>query len=278
LEDGLSVNAIIHAAKKAQSGNSWEAVTPSICPAEGVASLNFAIQKLQATFKNRLIAVYGMGSLGYGGYVNGWSDFDVDIIVEATYESAAEDYRIGKQIEREVQEMGFERIDLRVYSHEHLNTRKTVLTYGQCSRASMLCDTAVLLAGRDIRKLIIRPTRHELNTEAIGLLKNLLSKGDIWWSTIPWDDIAAHFALATRFLYTYDFGLVAGKRQALEYFIEKKASLFSKDILRWVLWALSCRLQFHPLLLQDSLREEASNSLRALLGQTLVLLEKEMKG
>ena len=276
LKDGLSVNSIIHAAKISQSRNSWEPVVASICPLEGVPYLDNAIKRLQEIFQERLIAVYGLGSLGYGGYIEGWSDFDLDVLVDTTYDDAKRDYNTGKLIEKEIQQMGFERIDIRVYSHEHLNARKTILTYGQCSRACMLCDTAILLSGRDIRDLILRPSRDDLNKEAIGLLINMLDKQDDWWKALAWDDIAAHFALAARFLYTCDKGLIAGKQKALEYFIEKKLHLFSNNILRWVLWSLSCRLNFHPLLIQDSLHEEAVYNLRMMFAKTIEIMEMEV--
>jgi predicted dehydrogenase len=275
LTDGLTVNAIVHAAKISPKNNSWESVTTSLCPSEGVLYMERAIQRLQDTFQERLIAIYGLGSIGYGGYVDGWSDFDLDVLIETTYENARSDYETGKMIEKEIQQLGFERFDIRVYDIDHLNARKTILTFGQCSRACMLCDTAILLAGRDVRPTINRPSRDELSKEAIGLLQSILEKQDDWWESLPWEDIAAHFSLAARFLYTQITGQIAGKQKALEYFIEKKAPLFSNDILRWVLWALSCRLYYHPLLIRDVLHNEAVHALRGLFSKTLDILESE---
>ena len=276
LDEGLRVNAIIHAAKISQKNNSWETVVNSVCPSEGMPYLEIAIQKLQDVFNGRLIAIYGVGSLGYGGYVDGWSDFDLDVLIETTYDNAKTDYQSGKAIEEEIQKMGFERIDIRVYSPKHLNERNTVLTYGQSSRALMICDTATLLAGRDIRSEINRPSRQDMNKEAQSLLTNMLAKQKEWWDTLPWDDIAAHFALAARFLYTKDTGEVADKRLALEYFLNNIVSEFSNEILRWVLWALACRVGRHPLLIQNILHEEAIQALKLLFEKTLTILEQEV--
>ena len=274
MEDGLNVNAVIQAAKESAANREVCVVKKTVCPKEGEPYLEMTIQKLQEAFGERLIAVYGLGSLGYDGYVPGWSDFDLDVLVDTGYEEAPEDYRIGKKIEKEVQNAGFERIDIRVYNPDHLNERKTILTYGQCSRALMLTDSSVLLYGRDVRHQIIRPTIPECNGEAIGLLKKMLANPETWWNQLPWDDIAAHYALVCRFHYTADEGRVAGKRVALEYFISHYAAQMTPEMLRWMLWALSCRLSYHPLFIQDTLHGDAVVCLQDLFRMTLHMLEE----
>lgn len=272
LEDGLAVNAVVYAAGKSMETSATCSVATSICPAEGVLYLEEAIIKLQDCFGTSLRAVYGLGSLGYGGYVEGWSDFDIDVLVNADYDHAREVYQKGKAIEKEIRNEGFERIDIRVYNYEHLNARNTILTYGQCSRATMLCDSAVLLAGEDIKGRIVRPTLEEQNKEAAELLKYMLAKGDDWWSALPWDDIAAHFALTARFLYTNDTGKVVGKQKALEYFIEKKIDLYTDKELQWILWALACRLKHNPYLTQNRLHKEAVTTLKGMFSRTLAII------
>lgn len=264
LTDGLMVNAVVHAAKTSALNGKQCVVACTVCPAEGAPYLEAAIQRLQDIFQNRLIAVYGLGSLGYGGYVDGWSDFDIDVLIDTSYDQARTDYETGKRIEREIKEMGFDRIDIRVYNLDHLNARNTILTYGQCSRASMLCDSALLLAGKDIRHKIRRPTTLECNREALGLLEKMLQNPDEWWNGLPWDDIAAHFALVARFLYTRDFGKVAGKQTALEYFLSDNECHIPDYALQWILWALACRINHHPMMIQNRLHAEAVRTLREL--------------
>ena len=273
LKDGIRVNAIVDAAKKSMISKKTEKVVCSVCPEEGVNYLEEAIKKIQDAFGSNLVAVYGLGSLGYGGYVNGWSDFDIDVLVDTGHDEEQEVYAKGKEIENEIKELGFERIDIRVYNYEHLNERKTILTYGQCSRATMLCDSGVLLAGREVRDKIIRPSRSEQNEEAMKLLSHMLDNGDEWWNSRPWDDIAAHFALMGRFLYTADTGLIAGKQVALEYLLNKKKELYSKEELQWVMWALACRNSLNRALIQESLHQNAIEILRNMFKRTLMIIE-----
>lgn len=272
LNEGLWVNAIIFAAKKSVKSKKTELVTASICPDEGVYYLNEAIDLLNESFKGRLIAVYGLGSLGYGGYVTGWSDFDIDVLVNSDYEHARNDYIIGKEIESKIKNKGFDRIDIRVYDYKHLNERKTILEYGQCSRATMLCDSAVLLMGKDIRNQLQRPNRSEQNTEAYNLLEHMLGFSDDWWYALSWDDIAAHFALTARFLYTKDTGKVVGKQNALEYALNNYSAIYDTEQLQWMLWALSMRIKFHPLMIQDALHTNAVNVLRRTFEKVKIIL------
>lgn len=275
MNDGLCVNAVIHAAKNSISTGTWTQVCTTICPSEGASYLERALELLKEHFNDRLIAVYGLGSLGYGGFVSGWSDFDIDVIIKSDDLCARTDYQIGKKIEKQIQGEGFRRIDIRVYDYRHLNSRTTILEYGQCSRATMLCDSAVLLMGTDIRDRIVRPTIQELNREANSLLKHMLSFETTWWDCLPWDDIAAHFALIARFLYTKDTGKVVGKKAALEYFLKIYSDWVTDEQLQWMIWALSLREYHQPLVFQQRLHSSAVGNLKELFLKVLDVLEKE---
>ena len=266
--DGKIVNGIIDAVfNSAKKHGAPVLVKGTICPKEGEAFLESAIQKIQKHFGNRLIAVYGMGSLGYGGYVNGWSDFDIDALIDTDENSHKTDFGIGKEIENEIRKMGFDRIDIRVYSPKMLNERTTVLSYGQCSRAVMLCDSAVLLAGKDIRQEIVRPNIEQMDEEAIALITMMLNKGDEWWCSRPWDDIAAHFALVSRFYYSHCTGKVAGKRNAIEYLINEFPEICNSNQMRWMIWALACRTSYNQLYIQDCLHNDAVTALKEMFGK-----------
>ena len=130
----------------------------------------------------------------------------------------------------------------------------------------MLCDSALLLAGQDIRSQIRRPSTSECNQEALGLLEKMLGNSDEWWNALPWDDIAAHFALVARFLYTHDFGKVAGKQSTLEYLLSSDMYHIPDYAMQWILWALACRINHHPMMVQNRLHAEAVHSLRKLFG------------
>lgn len=276
LKDGLLVNAVINSIRNSYYYGKKEEVNTSIFPLEGAKYLDILTNRAHEEFKDKLVAIYGMGSLGYGGYVEGWSDFDIDVIVEnVTYDEAKEYFKIGKIIEKEIIKLGFERIDIRVYSIDHLNERKTILTYGQCSRASMLCDSAKLIYGSEIRNRVIKPSIPEMNNEAIGLLDIMNSRTDEEWEETPWDDIAAFYALNARFLYSKDKGKVAGKKLALEYFIDNYAKYYSEDVLVWTIWALACRNSYDCRYIQDKLHTKAINNLKEAFNKTKEILIKE---
>ena len=126
----------------------------------------------------------------------------------------------------------------------------------------MLCDSAILLMGTDIRKKLVRPMREEQNREGFYLLEHMIGFSDQWWSNLPWDDIAAHFALTARFLYTKDTGKVASKQMALEYALNNYSNRYDKEQIQWLLWALSMRINYHPMLVQEVLHENAVNVLK----------------
>ncbi|MBR6504166.1 MAG: Gfo/Idh/MocA family oxidoreductase [Clostridia bacterium] len=274
--DGLSVNAVIESIKKAYSLGKKVEVNNSIFPIEGAEYLDILTNRVNEEFKEKLVAIYGMGSLGYGGYVEGWSDFDIDVIIEnVSYDEAKEYFKIGKEIEKEIVNLGFERIDIRVYSIEHLNERKTILTYGQCSRASMLCDSAKLIYGKEIKHKVNKPSVQEMNKEAIGLLDIMNSRTDKEWDNTPWDDIAAFYALNARFLYSKDTGKVAGKKLALEYFIDNYSKYYSEDVLSWTIWALACRNYYDYRYIQDRLHSKAIKNLKESFIKTKEILVKE---
>ena len=152
IRDGLFVNAVINSIRNSQKSGQVQELNYSIFPLEGAKYLDYLVERANEEFKDKILAIYGMGSLGYGGYVEGWSDFDIDIIVDNIgYDEREKYFKIGKEIEKEIVKKGFERIDIRTYSLTHLNERKTISPYGECSRASMLRDSAKLIYGKDIR-------------------------------------------------------------------------------------------------------------------------------
>lgn len=275
VEDGLKVNAVVEAAKNSMLTRQMVLVKDSVCPDEGVSVLNKTIKLLIEEFGDRLIAIYGLGSLGYGGYVAGWSDFDIDVLIHTNEFNHIDDFNRGKRVENIIQQNGYQRIDIRVYSPTMLNRRETILSYGQCSRALMLADSAVLFMGKDVRSNIERPTVIECDKEAISLISTMLNKDINWWIDLPWDDIAAHFALVARFLYTHDTGKVAGKQMALEYLLNNWAYAFSDSEMQWFLWALACRVGYNPFYIQAKLHDKAVNSLKSMLNKVRNILEKK---
>jgi hypothetical protein len=233
------------------------------------------VSQAKERFQDKLVAIYGMGSLGYGGYVDGWSDFDIDIILDIDYSDGQTCFQTGKEIEKTIVELGFERIDIRAYSLEHLNERDTILTYGQCSRASMLCDSARLIFGSDIVAKVKRPTREEMIQESCELIRSMLAHENAWWDMLPWDDIAAFYALVARFLYSKDTNKVAGKKLALEYFVDYYADQFEPETVQWILWALALRNKYDVRYLQECLRGTAISIMKGTFVRALAILSSD---
>lgn len=276
LRDGLVVNAVVNSIKDSQKSGQVQQVNYSIFPIEGAKYLDYLVKRANEEFGDKLLAIYGMGSLGYGGYVEGWSDFDIDIIIDNIgYDEAKKYLEKGKEIEKEIVELGFERIDIRTYSLTHLNERKTIAPYGECCRASMLCDSAKLIYGRDIRDKVIDRTIKEFNIDSIKLSDKMSKRTKEEWDVTPWDDIAAFFALNARFLYSKDFGKVAGKKLALEYFIDNYAKEYSDNVLMWTVWALACRNSYDRRYIQDRLHSSAIEALVEAFNKTKEILLKE---
>lgn len=276
--EAMRVNAVCETLK--------QDVTTSFCkvkfsqfPEDGRGVIDYVVKRAKETFGDNLIAIYGMGSLGYGGYVDGWSDFDIDIIINTSYENARDMFYLGKQIEKEIQNKGFDRIDIRTYNHLQLNERKTILSFGQCSRAVMLIDSAKLIYGTDISEEVVRPDIREMNEEASSLCKTFFEKDENYWIDLPWDDCAAFYALIARFMYSSKTGKVAGKKQAIEYFVENHLGDFPDECKPWFVWAYALRLDpfAKNKLLQESVKQQIVQALRTAFTVVDGLLEKEIR-
>lgn len=244
--DGIKVLSVIHAAKESSRLNKICEVKNTIFPDESLDVISKVIIEAKDKFKSDLKSIYGMGSLGYGGYIDGWSDWDIDIILDTDgEEDSLNKYYVGKEIEKQLISNGYDRLDIRVYSVDDLNKRRTPLTFGQVSRAIMLIDSANLIYGEDIRVNINRPSKKEILDESIDLINWLLKKDEQWWQSRPLDDLAAFMTLPARFVTTVDQGEVVGKKEALEYLLTKREDLISPESYLWILWAYCKRLSIN---------------------------------
>jgi predicted dehydrogenase len=238
----------------------------SIFPVEFEMVVDRVLQELRILFNNKPFSVYGTGSLGYGGFVAKWSDFDIDVLAE--FENIEESkiyYKLGKEIQEKLLLSGVERLDLRILGINQLNDKTTPSEFGQCSRILMLLDYAKIIYGRDVRNLLYRPNQQLVNEEACMLMIKLIANNDKWWFSCDWDDIAAFFALSARFIYTKDTGKVAGKRTAIEYLLEYHKHLISDEVFPWLSWALHLRTGKQDYLIADERRESAAANCRSLM-------------
>lgn len=224
-------------------------------PEEGRETINSVVEVAKEVLVDELVSIYGMGSLGYGGYVNSWSDFDIDIILKDF--TSIDFINSMNEIEKTINNMGYERVDVKCYTIESLNNESLPYTYGTRNRAIMLCDSAKLLYGNDISILVNRPTIGSLRIEAINLVTSLLSKKKDWWLSRPVDDTAALLALPARLIFTCKTGKVTHKAEAIDYLMEHFEKEIPSNTWSWIIWSRSCREFPYAQNLPDVLYEDA---------------------
>jgi hypothetical protein len=203
----------------------------------GLARAHEAVAQIRALIGDSGWALFGMGSLGYGNYVPGWSDLDLDIVlIDDGLGSVAE---LCTDVNGALHTGGYTDVDVKCFRLEDFCKPGMQLLYGLANRRVMLVDSAVHLYGPDIRPLVRRPSIDELREESRKVADGLADMPDEWWATRPIDDLAAILALPARLLYTATTGTVVDKTTSLE------ALLTSKQIeprfWPWLSWALACR-------------------------------------
>ncbi|PEK39638.1 hypothetical protein CN568_24145 [Bacillus pseudomycoides] len=236
----------------------------TLIPEEGKDTINNLIKVAKEVLRNDLVSIYGMGSLGYGGFVNGWSDFDIDIILAD--DTDIDFIQAMYKIEGKLHDMGYGRVDVKCYSVKELNAETLPYTYGTRNRAVMLCDSATLIYGENISDRIVRPSIEELRKESISLVQSLLSKDNDWWFSRPIDDTAALLALPARLVFTCTTGEVTHKAKAIDYLMEQHEKEISPNLWAWVIWARACREIPYA---QNLPRDLYENAIKAAHGQML---------
>jgi len=210
-------------------------------PTEGIERLEKLVQVASSLLGPSLRAIYGMGSLGYGGFVSEWSDFDIDIILFDQNKQQSYYADIAEKIQNELLNRGYDRIDVKCYSVEQINSSSIKYSHGLKNRSLMLLDSALLIWGSEIKREIVRPTMEELNEESLQILNWLKKRPLKWWLSRPLDDTAAYLALPARLFYTFHNEQIIDKKSALEYFLSNYSERFERKLWLWVSWALSVR-------------------------------------
>jgi hypothetical protein len=245
-------------------------------PADAQSAINATIAVAKKTLGERLRAIFAMGSLGYGGYVPGWSDADIDLIVHDRGENADELLAEGFAIRDAIHQLGYPDIDIKCYTTAILNNPETSYEYGSANRAVMLRESARLLAGEDVREEIQPPGRVTLIREAIAVARGLAGKSDAWWDDRPLDDTAALLALPGRLLITCDTGKVVGKTVALEMLLRDHGAEVPGESWPWLIWALSVRSIPLARTVPGNCLPDAQRAARSLLNWVVPLLDKKL--
>lgn len=204
-------------------------------PINSIKALEKLIELSIDEFGENILAIYGMGSLGYGGYVEGWSDLDIDIILKNENVDGA------VNIEQNLHNIGHTNIDVKSYTLQSVCQSSQVFDHGIVNRKIMLINNAVLIYGKSISDEIECPTSKQILEESIYISKWMYEKKDDWWLELPLDDTAAHMALPARLLFTVHKGEVTNKQTALKFILNKYNEEIDGDIWPWIMWSLSCR-------------------------------------
>jgi hypothetical protein len=202
----------------------------------GLARARQVVELLRQRLGDGGWALYGMGSLGYGNYVPGWSDLDLDVILPdgpADYDEA--------ELTEYASRAGYPDVDVKTFTLSELLHPDEELLYGVANRLVMLIDSARHLYGPDIRPQLARPGRDTLRAESARVAAALAGMSDEWWATRPLDDLAALLALPARLLYTAGTGRVTDKQTALEYLLSS-GDAPPAELWPWLGWALACRM------------------------------------
>lgn len=235
----------------------------------GVARAAAAVEKIRVMIGDDGWSLYGMGSLGYGNYVPGWSDLDLDIVLlDDRFASTAD---LADRLNEHMRETRFEDVDVKCFHLTDLTTPGLQLLYGLANRRVMLVDSARHLYGPDIRSVVPRPGLPELRTECWRVAADLAAMSDEWWATRPINDLAAIIALPARLLHTAETGEVVDKTTALESALAE--SWFDPRHWSWLSWALACRYSAAARLLPPAAADGARWAGRDLLRQTAERLD-----
>jgi hypothetical protein len=203
----------------------------------GLTRAHEAVTQIRALIGDTGWSLFGMGSLGYGNYVPGWSDLDLDIVVADDAVAPAD--ALADRVNDALHASGYADVDVKCFRLKDLREPGLELLYGLANRRVMLADSAVHLHGPDIRPLVPRPGIDELRRECLSVAAGLAEMPDQWWATRPVDDLAAIVALPARLLYTATTGRVVDKTTALEALLSSKQ--VEARFWAWLSWALACR-------------------------------------
>ncbi|MFI5993971.1 hypothetical protein ACIBAC_19300 [Streptomyces sp. NPDC051362] len=238
----MSVNEIPRAGKSYEEAHPYDLLPPRTASGleEAMSRALGVAETVKAFIPGYRWTLYALGSLGYGGYVPGWSDIDLDVIVSDPGELDLA--KLSSEITEASNELNSDEIDVKLFDLDALIERNRSIDYGIANRVVMLLDSAKLLHGPDIRSRLPRPTHMELHDEARNIAEALTGKSDEWWNTRPVDDLAAIIALPARLYYTTAVGKVTSKQQALSYFLKSDAAgTYPPEAWTWATWAYLAR-------------------------------------
>lgn len=243
-------------------------------PTEVRPSVYATVDVARAHFRSRLRAVYVVGSVAYGGFVPGWSDIDIEIIVsDGDAIQERRNAETARTVRRGVHQRGHTRVDVKCYSSRVLEFAARTYRYGIRNRIVMLRESGLLVVGASVLTRLPTPDIESLRAEGLGVAVGLGQLDDHWWDSRPADDLAALLALPMRLLITSRTGSVVGKGHALQRTLTDWNDAWPMTSLPWVSWAMLCRSEPAARELSGPARRLCAAAARRFLGSAAVALD-----
>ncbi|TFH12489.1 MAG: nucleotidyltransferase domain-containing protein [Nitrosomonadales bacterium] len=197
------------------------------------------------TFSKNDIAVYIMGSLARGGFSEVSSDIDLGIVLNGSLDN------VGAKIKRILstahENYPSVKNNISVFwgSIESINGVIDAGRYPPFDRLDLI-DHALLLSGKDIRKMLVRPTKKELEIASasfsLGYLGNqerieefhncerIVEKGVVY--------VTKTILFPARFIYLEKTGKIAGNDVSYQYYLNNFSGSDAKLIEHGYFWRL----------------------------------------
>lgn len=194
---------------------------------EIISLVNHITISAKNIFNKHEVSVYIMGSLARGGFSEIASDIDLGIILNGSLDGADVKIRDILSVAHENFPSVKNNVSIFWGSIESLNGIIDAGRYPPFDRLDLI-DHALLLSGQDVRKMLVRPTRKELeiasttfslsylgNQERIKEFKDcqrITEKGIVYTTKT--------ILFPARFIYLERTGEIAGNEESAQYYID----------------------------------------------------------
>ena len=208
--------------------------------------VNHIVVLAQDIFKENEVSVYVMGSLARGGFSDIASDIDVGIILKGPLDNAREKIKDVLSAAHKTFPSIKNNISIFWGSVESLNGVIDAGRYPPFDRLDLI-DHGLLLSGQDIRKMLDKPTRKELeiasatfslsylaNQERIEEFHNcrrIAEKGIVYTTKT--------ILFPARFIYLQRTGEIAGNEESSRYYVDNFKGPDAELIKQGYYWRLN---------------------------------------
>ena len=192
---------------------------------EILALINYLKQLIIKSFKSDAVSIYIMGSLARGGFSEIASDIDLGIVFSGQLYDAKEKIKIILSDTKKKFPTVNNKISIFWGSIESINGQIEAGRYPPFDRLDLI-NHALLLSGQDVRSLLIRPSKKELEiASAYFSINNLATKERIkeFYDCARIARKGVVYTTKTilfpaRFIYLQRTGEIAGNKESSHYY------------------------------------------------------------